>query len=244
MFRAMLVKAARDDRAAVGRDYLIWAQLRMSLSDVMARASSREIGLRPIEQPSDLTRAAQAHVLARDHVAATEAAKEWDGAIAKLQRQPFMLSKDLPAAFIAFHSAPAAMKNLAAAVVAGLALERSVNAPGYHIPLHDTVAALTGLSADEDVRDMWTPTEGLIGMLPKSQQLAIGEPLVEGVTFAGWSRLKVGEITPLVVAALTGSSLALRQSMRTIALRWVHPLLSFRPDRRADAAAELQEAAE
>lgn len=239
ILRAILVTAARNDRT-VGRDYLVWAQLRMLLTD----DRSATVGMRPFAGPSDSFGAAHAHGLAKDHVAATQAAKEWDEALAELRCQPFLTEKDLPAAFIAFHDAPLAMRDLAAAVAAGLALERSLNAPGYQIPVHDTVAAFARLSTDRAVRDIWAPTEALIGMLPKKEQLAIAEPLVENAVYASWGRLKAAEVTPLVVSALAGTAGALRKTMRDAALRWVHPLLSFRPDRRADAAAELHEAAE
>ena len=103
----------------------------------------------------------------------------------------------------------------------------------------DTVAAVARGSTDHAVREIWAPTEALIAMLPKSQQLAIAEPLVERVVFDGWSRKKAGEIPALVVGALAGTGAAVRKSMQETARRWVHPMLQFKPDPRA---AEQEEA--
>lgn len=236
MLRGMLVDDARTG-GDVARDYLVWAQLRTALAD----GRSSLLGIRGLQSESYVG-VGQGLEKARPHVAGTAASREWGLAIAELQRQSFVTSDDLVEAFRDYRASPAALKELAAAVVAGTALERSLNADGYRVPLHDALVAEMRVGP-EDLRRYWSPTHELLDELPKAQRLAIAEPFVEAATFGGWSRLKASDVTANVLAVVTGAAPATRKAMAGAAASWVHPLLDFRAEE-AMAPVPVLEAAE
>jgi ParB family chromosome partitioning protein len=232
---AFLENAAAGD--AVALDYLIFAQLRIELK----REYAHQLGLRPLGQ-GDHGPVASAEV-ARDHIAATEASRRWVQAMHELLQQRFMTADDQVEAYHEYRAAGPAIKRTAQAFVAGLALERSLNADGYRLPMHDALAEDLDLISDDRMRTFWRPTAAMLDLLPKSDRLKIAEPFVEAASFGPWSRLKASEITSLVLAAVTGTSNVVRASCAAAAASWVHPLLRFAGTGPA-VATELQEAAE
>lgn len=238
ILQALLIESARQ-LESFATDWLVWSQLRLALGDEHGSV----IGTNYLGHD----RSAGAH-LGRDLVRATEAQRVWDDAVADLRKRPCLNNADLQTAFLSFTTETPRIKELAAAIVAGLALERSLNADGYRLPTHDALASLTGGYEDARIRELWTPTAEFLELLPPRDRLAIAEPFVERAAFAGWSRLKGPELTRSVLSVVTGTAQWLRERTRAAAETWVHPLLRFGPDDPEDHgvndAAPAMEAAE
>lgn len=220
ILQALLVESA-GRMEGFATDWLIWSQLRLALGTEHGSV----IGTHCLGRD----RSAGAGV-GRDLVRATNAQRVWDRAIADLHKRPCLNNPDLETAFIQFTTESTRIKHLAAAVVAGLALERSLNADGYRLPTHDALGSLLGGYEPATIRKLWEPTAEFLDLLPTRERLAIAEPFVEAAEFATWSRQKSGEITRSVRAVFAGVSAHLRRSMRDAAAAWVHPLLRFGPD--------------
>lgn len=240
ILRAALIKDARDGRQ-LGRDYLVFAQCRLLLPrDLVFGPRDAEVGMKRLTatDPDGET--------ARAQIEASEAGKAWQGAIRDLKGEPFLTERDHAAAFLDFCNAAPATKELAAAVVAGIALERSLDAAGYECPVHDALAVQARVAHPAGIRRWWRPSPAFLRMLPRAEQLAIAEPFVERAAFGTWQRLKVDELTPLVLKVVTGASTSVRKSLAAAAAEWVHPLLRFRRDAgvRTPAAERELEAAE
>ena len=220
LLRALLVQDAQRG-GNVGRDYATWSALRVAIGP----DSSAEIGARGIASGGTIG----AHDLAEKaklHVDQHFAHDVWLGAVRQLSAEHFITGPDRAAAFAAFVAADDATKRLAAAVVAGLAIERSANAPGFQMSPHDTIAQFIGAD-DEDIRLLWSPTAEFLEMLPKPQLLAIAEPIVGTETFDAWSKVKAIELPALVANVLGGGGHAVATRNRPAASAWVHPLLQF-----------------
>ena len=236
ILRAALVQDAREGRV-LGRDYLVWAQLRILLPTTGSfGASQAQVGMKGIGRGDTDVDAA------RDQINASQAGKHWQAAIRELQGQSFMTEADLAAAFLDFRNAPQKTRDIAAAVVAGIAIERSLDADGYQVPVHDTVAVQARVATDRAIRHWWTPTPAFLAMLPRAERLAIAEPFVERVVFGTWQRLRADELTPQILKVVTGAATSLRKTMQIAAAQWVHPLLRFRTDARVSPAEQLEAA--
>jgi len=235
ILRAALVNEARHGSRAIAVDWIVFAQLRRL---IMPGQVPSEIGaITPALMTGPET--------AREFIASMPASKVWGDALATLSARPVLSDDNTVRAFLAFVGEPQETKDLAAAIVAGLTLDRSLNNDDYAVATHDELAFLCGIQSDGDVREYWTPTEKLLDRLPVEQRLAIAEPFVEAAAFGPWSRLKPREVTREVLAVVLGASASLRASMREAASTWVHPLLRFRPGTSADVdVAREVEAAE
>ncbi|MGN6270901.1 MAG: ParB/RepB/Spo0J family partition protein [Sphingomonas sp.] len=220
ILQALLVESAeRSESFAV--DWLIWSQLRLALgSEHRSVIGTNYLGR---------DRSAGAG-LGRDLVRATPAHRVVERGIDELRNRPCLNDPDLGAAFVHFTGESERIKQLAAAIVAGLELERSLNADGYRLPTHDSLAWLLCGDDPEHLRKLWEPTADFLDLLPTRERLAIAEPFVEAAEFATWSRLKSADLTRSVLSALTGTARFLRRKMREEALAWIHPLLRFGPD--------------
>jgi ParB-like chromosome segregation protein Spo0J len=220
ILQALLVESAERSESYAA-DWLIWSQLRLALG----AEHGSVVGTHPIGRDRSAGAA-----LGRPIVRATNAQRLWDGAIAELSRRPCIADPDLVVAFVHFTTESERIKQLAAAVVGGLALERSLNADGYRLPTHDALAKLMAGDDPQMIRALWEPSAEFLDLLPPRERLAIAEPFVEAAAFGPWSRLKSAEITRSVRSVVTGSAAWLRKSMRDAATEWVHPLLRFGPD--------------
>lgn len=237
ILRAALVQDAREGRV-LARDYLVWAQLRILLPTTGSHgAREAEVGMKGVGRgEADID-------AAREQINAGQAGKTWQQAVRDLQAQSFATEPNLAAAFLDFRNAPEKMRDLSAAVVAGIALERSLDADAYRVPVHDAVAVQARVATDRAIRHWWTPTTAFLSLLPRAERLAIAEPFVERAIFSTWQRLKADELTPHILKVFTGAATSLRKTMQVAAAQWVHPLLRFRTDAGV-AAAEQLEAAE
>ena len=238
VLRAALIQEAKTSASGLATDWIVFAQLRM-----LVDPSSR-----PIDVGATMPPLAGGPELARDYIEGMPATKLWGAAISELSNRPMLREASIAAAFLSYVGESQAIKDLAAAVLAGLTLERSLNSDDYHVEAHEELAALAGIESDADVREYWTPTSKLLDRLPVSQRLAIAEPFVEAAVFGPWQLLKGPEVTRQLLAVVTGTGAAVRAARRDDAERWVHPLLRFRTPAAANdqvgADRAIEEAAE
>jgi ParB family transcriptional regulator, chromosome partitioning protein len=209
MLRALLVANA-DHGGTLANDYLVWAQLRM----LYASDSSSMTGMNRL--PTETIGRIELAQKSRAQIEASGVRKGVDGALENLAFEPFMTERDPAVAFLAFVDAPDRAKRLAAALVAGAALVRSLNADGYRCPAHDALAGATAISAPESIRYAigWQPTEQMIGLFPKSAKLAIARDIDEEAPLR-WQGLRSDQLTERLTSLVADKA------------DWVHPLLSF-----------------
>ncbi|TVV75308.1 hypothetical protein [Sphingomonas solaris] len=223
LLRARLVENAQRD-GDVGLDHAVWSQLRV----LVGRDSPRVVGAgAPSRGENMVGISATAADAARAQTEQQVAHHIWRDAIREIAAENFITGEDLAVAFAEYRRAGAATKRLAGAVLAGLTLERGANAPGFSFTTHDALAALTG-GDDASLRRLWEPTEAFLALLPKSQLLAIAEPLVGPETHSRWGKVKAALLPGLLAEALAGGGNAVAACSRQAAAEWVHPLLAFR----------------
>lgn len=214
--RAMLVQDARLPLGrGVGLDYLLWSLARERLTPpgaMVPGARAQERGLAGLSVRHELQPQGTF-----DHVGRTRGHAIWKAAVADLKTHPSMTDPDLVTAFDAFRAEDGGFRAMVAAIIAGCALERSANAPGYEVDMHDHVALLAGCASDEQVRDLIEPTEELLALLPRARQLELVHPHVSNAEYLGLEKLKAADLTPPVTRALAKAK------------GWLHPLLRFRP---------------
>lgn len=134
--------------------------------------------------------------------------------VERLMAADWITEKDVGKAFSAFLDIGLGAQDRAAAVLAGLLLKRSANAPGFKVPLHDALASELGLDADQ-ARRAWTPDHHFTGLLPKMRRMELAQPFVPADAFKGWKGLADKQLS-----AATAHVLAAQRD-------WVHPVVSF-----------------
>ncbi len=142
------------------------------------------------------------------------AREAFGGEVERLIAADWITGKDLGKAFSHFLALGPAAHDRAAAILAGLLLKRSANAPGFKVPLHDALAETLGLDAQQ-ARRAWTPDHHFTGLFPKLKRMEFARPHVPADAFKGWKNLAD---TPL--AAATAHVLAAQAD-------WVHTVISF-----------------
>ncbi|WP_066650724.1 MULTISPECIES: ParB N-terminal domain-containing protein [Sphingomonas] len=222
LLRALLVEDAGRG-GTLGRDYAIWSCLRQAIGNGARHAT----GARGIERGGDIGGFDLARK-AREHVEMTEAHRVWTNAIEDLRKESFLTEADETFAFLDFRAAPERLQRLAAAVVAGIALDRSANAPGHAVPMHDALAQLARGTPDV-LRTLWTPTGEFLDLIPRAMRHEIAAEFVDKATHAAWGKLKSAELTDRLARALGPATNGVAQGFKTAARDWVHPLLAFEP---------------
>ncbi len=210
LLRAALVNDADHGmRGETAQDYLLWNLARDAL---MRDSYAQDRGMKGLA----LSWQGGPPPEAAEHVERTEAHRIWQSAVDELKAHPAMAQADLVAAFAAWCDEDAFWKRKAAAVVAGLALERSAEADGYRIPLHDFVASRAG-AADPALLHSWCePTEELLDLLPRAQRLELVRPHVTATVFRAWEKMKARDLSAPIARTLAGVR------------DWIHPILRFR----------------
>lgn len=197
-----------DGGGDVAHDYAIWALLRFELTG----GFGFQLGARRLGPAYEGNATVWGSV--RPHLKRAIAGQRWEKEMASLRDHASMALKDLPAAFLAFHHEPSLWKNHAAALLAGLMLERSLEAPGYQVALHDVLADRVGLT-DDSIALYAEPDEELLATLPRAHRLALVRPHVPAAEYAALEKAKAADLTAPVARALRR------------ARHWVHPLLRF-----------------
>lgn len=237
--RAILRAQLLEDSQAGGEvaiDYFVWGQLRLLLT----RDTRAAIGLTGLIPPDRDTPEA------RELIEATTM-NRYDHALRDLADWPCFTMADLRAAFEAYRYLDRSKREEAATLLACAALERSLNADGYRIPLHDAVAAATSLDAPHSIRefDAFTPTAEFFALFGKDHRLELALPFVDRATVASWAKRKSAEQCDQLARVFVDQTAELIEGTEDAASNWVHPLLQFRPPALTnDAGALPAEAAE
>ncbi|WP_370171817.1 ParB/RepB/Spo0J family partition protein [Sphingobium abikonense] len=214
MLRAMLVEQAEGVPAGdtpLALDYLVWslARDRLTAAGIMQPGrQAHERGMAGLSVRHELVAGAAAFV------DATQAHSTWKYAVDRIKAHPSMAGPDLIEAFDAYRAENQGFRAMVAAIVVGCALERSANAPGYQVALHDHLATLAGFT-DGDQHELVEPTEELLDLLPRAKRLELVHPHVTHGEYLAIEKLKAAELSAPVVRAL--------RRVKT----WVHPMLRF-----------------
>jgi ParB family chromosome partitioning protein len=242
ILRALLVENAQRG-GAVAQDYLVWSQLRCLVFEGWSDRAPA-VGAYPISAPNFEQLGDEA--LAQPYLKEMKAQAVWADAISVLKAQSFITATNIGGAFIDFQNSAPELKALAAAVVAGTSLRRSMNADGYRLEVHDVLANATARGHPAAIRELWQPTAHFLELLPKAKRHAIVDGMVDSKTFAAWGKKKAGELSELVLKVLNARSPSLMSSAVSKAKEWVHPYLQFGRPNVVDAATDpavTQEAA-
>lgn len=149
---------------------------------------------------------------------------------------------DLVLAFENYRALDDGMKGEATALLACLMLERSLDADGYRVPLHDRAAVETGMAGDSEIRELgaFTPTAPFFNLFSKDHRLELAIPFVGRDAVASWAKRRTGEQNDLVAKAMVGASTDLLEGVEDRAGAWIHPLLKFDLERTAAPALEAE----
>ena len=227
LLRAFLIQDTRSG-SPIARDYLIWSQLRSE----MKRENETDTGARPIRRDHTLHGEGNPD-LARSVLDDAIAHHIWTEACNSIAAEEFMRAEDMAESLTFFFEAPQEVRDLAAGVLAGLALIRSANTPGFRVGAHDRLARHLAAS-DAKVRVIWEPSASFTGLFPKMKRLELAQPHVDPAAFKSWVKADDRTLTGATAGALAA------------ARGWVHPLLTFEtaPAEEAPADDEAREAAE
>ncbi|HEX7852290.1 MAG TPA: ParB/RepB/Spo0J family partition protein [Sphingobium sp.] len=218
VLRGALLNDAWAGSGEIAADYLIWslARDRLEMSSLPSERGMAGFAIRNDVLPP----------VVGENLARTEAQRMWKASVERLKQHRSMSEENLVIAFEAFRREDKHWKSEATAIVAGCALERTANADGYRIDLHDYVANLAGYHEPEKIRALVEPTEELVALIPKDKRLEIGRIVANASTFKVLEKLKASELAVSLARILRNAKL------------WVHPLLFFRtyPPGALDAA--------
>ena len=213
VLRALMLTDAMGG-GAIGRDYLVWSQLRQALGESGSRDRAIDVGARGLVSHGYGAEEAEPAEVVAPHLEGTHAHAMWRATLDHVRSLPFMTIADPAQAFAAYYFESEKVKNAAAALLAGHALLRSANVPGWRIPAHDRIAEILGAD-DGVIRELWSPTPAFMALFPKLKRLELAQPFVEPEAFRTWHR----NSDPVLTGACAG---ALEQAQG-----WVHPILSF-----------------
>lgn len=182
--------------------------------------------------------------IARDDLAVQPGTDAQRGELERVREQRWMTEKDPAQALRFFINAPQIERTRAAAAAAVMMLARSLNAPGYVMPVHQVLAELLNID-DLAVRETWTPDERFFERLPKARQLEA----IREVDSAAADRLKNLGLTEMKEAAAAimvwgnthavADNYGLSEWSRMRSRNWVPPYLSFRDLTPASEADEV-----
>lgn len=204
-----LVTEARSIAGAgLSIDFILFSQLRVELG----RESGTQLGVRHLTTAYGAEDNEDAELVKA--YCQSSAREVFGHEVEALMAEGWMTYPDVGKAFAEFLALGQPAKDRAAAVLAGLLLKRSANAPGFKVPLHDALAQELGLDA-EQARRAWTPDHHFAGLFPKLKRMEFAQPHVPADAFKSWAKLAD---TPL--AAATAHVLAAQPA-------WVHTVISF-----------------
>ncbi|MEM6907199.1 MAG: ParB/RepB/Spo0J family partition protein [Pseudomonadota bacterium] len=197
--------------AAGGRlanDLIIFSLLRQELGpDRVAQAGMRPLGASSAGLDQDDRQLAQ-------DFCQSPAREQFEYEVEQLIGAQWITEPNTSAALEIFVHLDRDNKARAAAVLAGLMLLRSVNSPGFKIPIHDTLAQLIGLDASQ-FRRSWTPDSGFAGLFPKMKRMELVQPFVEARALKSWTNYDDRTLARETAHVMCEQA------------NWVHPLVSF-----------------
>lgn len=221
LLRALLLDdAARGGE--MGRDYLVWAQLRHEFT----RDRSATIGARGLANDWQIAEERGPSEFIAPFLRETGAHQVWEHTLATVAAWPCFSNSDPAIGLEEFLASDEADKRLAGAVAAGLSLERSLNADGWRIAAHDVLADRTGPTA-ADLRALWSPTPAFMGLFPKLKRLEHARPFIGTKILAEWAKKDDKTIAGATAAAFDPKGHS-DPAIAKAAGEWVHELLDFR----------------
>lgn len=217
IMRELLIQDSADG-GNVAHDYLIWAQLRMLLT----QADSNAVGMTGFV-PADRDDGVGAELV--EVTTAGQFAESLD----RVRDWLCFKLPELETAFMNYRALDEGMKADAVALLACLVLERSLGAPGYRIRMHDVVAQETGMAGAAEIREIgaFSPSPSFFNLFSKEHRLELAIPFVGRETVASWARKGTAEQNKLVSRIFTGGFTDLLEGVEDSAARWMHPLLAF-----------------
>ncbi|HMO74537.1 MAG TPA: ParB/RepB/Spo0J family partition protein [Sphingopyxis sp.] len=221
----LLAAAVTEGRTNVAQDYLVWAQARR----LVDHHPTSQTGCRAIvDEWNDSGGDRVPMGLFEDFAAELPAEREWQAAVDLLKGADFMTEPDPAESLRLYLGTTDHWKAHTAAVVAGLALLRSADTPGWRIGAHDVLARACGADAAR-LRRWWTPTRRWLGLFGRMFRLQAAQPFVDAATHAGFTRMKDGDLTAAAAAALDPDN-HLDPATRAAAALWLPRLLAFGDD--------------
>ncbi len=222
--RTLLRRLLIEQGGSVANDYLIWSQARALLSHALpaqtgARAIVGEWHDGADRAPAGLFESFEVDVVA---------AGDWHAWVDMLKAQAFMTEEDPGKSLSAYLELDQASKDRTAAIVAGTALIRSADTPGWRCAAHDVLARACGVDALK-LRSWWTPSVKWLGLFGRMFRLGITQSFVDAATHAGFVRLKDGDVTAAAAIALDPHNHN-DPAVRARAARWLPDLVAFGPD--------------
>ena len=219
LLRCLLV----DQGGSVARDYLTWSQARALLChNIPALTGCRAI----VDERADNDTPPIG--LYDDFESGVAARIEWRTAVLALRAADYMVEKDPATSLQLFLDSDEEEKQFAAAVVAGLALGRSADTPGWRIPAHDVLARACGADAKK-LRTWWAPTAKWLGLFGRLFRLGTVQQFVDSATHVGFIKFKDPDLTAATVTALDPDNHK-DPAIRARAQRWLPDLLAFGGD--------------
>lgn len=168
--------------------------------------------------------------IARDDLARQPGTEAQRAELDRVRAQPWMTEKDPARALRLFVNASQVEKTRAAAAVAVMMLNRSLNAPGFQVGVHQVLAELINID-DTDIRTAWTPDEAFFERLPKARRMEAIRA-VDPALAGRLGNLGNTELTEAAAAVMTGGAAARELGVsdwgKNRARNWVPDYLSFR----------------
>ncbi|WP_439569085.1 ParB/RepB/Spo0J family partition protein [Sphingopyxis sp.] len=222
--RTLLRRLLIEQGGSVANDYLVWSQARALLSHALpaqtgARAIVGEWHDGADRAPPGLFEGFQGDVAA---------AGDWHAWVDMLKAQTFMTEGDPGKSLSAYLELDQASKDRTAAIVAGTALIRSADTPGWRCAAHDVLARACGVDALK-LRSWWTPSAKWLGLFGRMFRLGITQAFVDAATHAGFVRLRDSDVTTAAAIALDPGNHN-DPAVRARAARWLPDLVAFGPD--------------
>lgn len=222
----LLDGSARGSNAAT--DYLVWTQARALIGHQLPAQTGARAIVGDWHDGADRAPTGLFESFADD----LPAEAKWNDAVDQLKAAEFMVEQDPAESFRLYLDLEPHWKKRAAAIVAGTALLRSADTPGWRVGAHDVLARACGAPGQDmaaTLRQWWTPTAKWLGVFGRLFRLGVTQQFVDAATHAGFTRLKDGDITAAAAAALDPENHK-DADARHRAARWLPPILAFGPE--------------
>lgn len=231
ILRAAMVSQDTMGGVETAGDFLTFALLRAT---VPAHGKPGHVYSSDLGVPSDAFAPAHAASDRLPEVRDTQAFKVYARVIVELAEADWMTEPDLGQAFALFCELADSDRAGARAIAAAQMLDRTLNAPGFQVPLHDQLAFALGVDDDREVRTDWTPDRAFFERLPKKRRLAAVAEVSPRIA-QKFGKLGDADLTCACVRFFAAEPDAVREydmlpGQVMHARRWVPRFLSFNAD--------------